>query len=152
MKDTSLRSLRLGMAKHRHHLKRAWTRPSLEVLGEFISVKEFLKKTKELQVMFNELATATKVPNDLKKELLDIYKFREARFSRQILEASKSVGEMNRNALILLKEIELANSRIVSPEDEKDMLFQIKQCLKRSLEKLRKISITLLVLVRRGRF
>ncbi|KAK4427517.1 MAR-binding filament-like protein 1-1 [Sesamum alatum] len=57
------------------------------------------------------MALETQISNDM-----------EAR--KRLEEAAKSVDEMNEYALIISKELELANSQILSLEDEKDELYR----------------------------
>ncbi|KAA8541822.1 hypothetical protein F0562_022974 [Nyssa sinensis] len=106
-----------------------------EVLaGELTSAKEVLKKTKdELQIVSRELATAAENRDSLQKELKElqaldnqILKDKESRryLETDLEEATKSLDEMNRNALILSRDLEVTNSTIASLEDEKEILYR----------------------------
>ncbi|XP_015580283.3 MAR-binding filament-like protein 1-1 isoform X1 [Ricinus communis] len=92
--------------------------------------EELVDVYKKVEVTANELIEEKKVASSLSKELENlqnqVMKDKEARKSleRDLEEATKSLDEMNRNALILSGELEIANTRIASLEDDKEALYK----------------------------
>lgn len=92
--------------------------------------KELVDIYKKAESAANDLNEEKAIVASLNKELkaLDtrVSKESEARKSleRNLEEATRSLNEINQNALILSRELELANSQISSLEDEKDALYK----------------------------
>nr|XP_027126077.1 MAR-binding filament-like protein 1-1 [Coffea arabica] len=92
--------------------------------------KELVDVYKKAESAANDLNEEKAIVASLNKELkaLDtrVSKESEARKSleRNLEEATRSLNEINQNALILSRELELANSQISSLEDEKDALYK----------------------------
>ncbi|XP_065867288.1 MAR-binding filament-like protein 1-1 [Euphorbia lathyris] len=92
--------------------------------------KELVDAYNKVEVTANELREDKKVVSSLNEELENLekqmLKDREARKSMEIdlEDATKSLDEMNRNALMLSGELEIANSRISSLEDDKQVLYK----------------------------
>ncbi|KAI9401855.1 hypothetical protein POPTR_001G179600v4 [Populus trichocarpa] len=92
--------------------------------------KELVDAYKKAEVAANELKAEKNIVSSLNKELQNLEKqMLKDKESRKSLEtdledATKSLDEMNRNALILSGELEMANSRISSVEDEKQVLYK----------------------------
>ncbi|KAL6285764.1 hypothetical protein ACE6H2_010154 [Prunus campanulata] len=100
----------------------AENRDSLQ--GELVDVY------KKAERASNDLNEEKELVSSLKKELKalekQISKDKESRKSLEIDldEATKSLDEMNRNALLLSKDLERANSVISNLEDEKEVLYK----------------------------
>ncbi|KAB5574239.1 hypothetical protein DKX38_001433 [Salix brachista] len=92
--------------------------------------KEMVDAYKKAEVAANGLEAEKNIVSSLNKEMQNLEKqMLKDKESRKSLEtdledATKSLDEMNRNALILSGELEMANSRISSLEDEKQVLYK----------------------------
>ncbi|KAJ6715233.1 hypothetical protein OIU85_026712 [Salix viminalis] len=92
--------------------------------------KELVDAYKKAEVAANGLEAEKNIVSSLNKEMQNLEKqMLKDKESRKSLEtdledATKSLDEMNRNALILSGELEMANSRISSLEDEKQVLYK----------------------------
>ncbi|RZB73114.1 MAR-binding filament-like protein 1-1 [Glycine soja] len=117
-------------------------------LDDLTTAKEHLREAQaELQGVSKELTAALEKNDSLQKELVEVYKKAEStaedlkeqkqleqqvskdKESRKSLEgdleeATKSLDEMNRNAVILSGELQRANSLVSSLEKEKDVLIK----------------------------
>ncbi|XP_058111364.1 MAR-binding filament-like protein 1-1 [Magnolia sinica] len=92
--------------------------------------KELLEIYKKAEIATHDLGEERKAVTSLKKDLeaskKQIATDKEARMNLEtdLEDATKSLDEMNKNTLLLSRELEIVNSRTASLESEKNMLYK----------------------------
>ncbi|XP_058226854.1 MAR-binding filament-like protein 1-1 isoform X2 [Rhododendron vialii] len=87
--------------------------------------KELVDVYKKAESATHDLNEERKVVTSLNKELKDLVSSKESRKSLEmdLEEATKSLDEMNLNALLISRELEMSKSQISSLEDEKHVMY-----------------------------
>lgn len=127
--SSELKSAKDVLKKNKDELQVASLELAAAAENNNILQKELVDVYKKAESATHDLNEEKKVVTSLNEELQDleqqILSDKESRKSLEmdLEDATKALGEMNRNALLLSRELEMNNSKISSVEDEKNVIY-----------------------------